>query len=107
MSSGPSISGDLLKWRANREICCTYESCVCGERFLTCMSSVMRRRSDVMESSFALVGFAANSFSTRSREVTLGTSRYQIPRSGLVQFFLCEALHKRKNWIHVGSEQAG
>src|SRR5271166_4393796 len=26
----------------------------CGERFLTCMSSVMRRRSDVMESSFAL-----------------------------------------------------
>ena len=78
------------------------------------MSSVMRRRSDVMESSFALVGFAANSFSTRSqrrlrilplktevesnslrsREVTLGTSRYQIPRSGLVQSGLCRIRHK-------------
>jgi hypothetical protein len=37
---------------------------VCTERFLTCISSVMRRRSDVMGSSFAKKGFAANSFST-------------------------------------------
>ena len=49
-----------------------------------------------MESSFALVGFAANSFSTRSREVTLGTSRYQIPRSGLVQTRSCRIVD------HVG-----
>src|ERR1700730_9975989 len=32
--------------------------------------------------------------SLRSREVTLGTSRYQIPRSGLVQSGLCRIRHK-------------
>ncbi|MCL4794298.1 MAG: hypothetical protein KJZ84_07040, partial [Bryobacteraceae bacterium] len=31
----------------------------------------------------------------------------RIPRSGLVLFLLCAAAHKRKNWIHVGSPQAG
>src|SRR5208283_1130204 len=45
--------------------------------------------------------------SLRSREVTLGTSRYQIPRSGLVQLRLCKSLHKRKNWLFFGDANAG
>ena len=53
ISSGPSISGDLLKWRANRETCCTYAICVFSARFRTCMSSVMRCRRDVIRDSFA------------------------------------------------------
>ena len=31
----------------------------------------------------------------------------ELPRSGLVQLRLCAIAHKRKNWIHVGSQQAG
>jgi hypothetical protein len=30
-----------------------------------------------------------------------------IPRSGLVQFRLCTRVHNRKNWLHIGSPQAG
>ena len=30
-----------------------------------------------------------------------------IPRSDLVQFRLCEDLHKRKNWLHLDSKEAG
>jgi hypothetical protein len=85
----------------------------------------MRRRRGVIESPFAQAGFAANTFYVRWRrrfsflpltlnrthrarsEVTLPTSRYQIPRSGLVQLRLCKDLHKRKNWIHLGCEGAG
>src|ERR1700730_3499037 len=36
--------------------------------------------------------------SLRSREVTLGTSRYQIPRSGLVQCLLCRSRHSRHSF---------
>ena len=44
--SGPNISGDLLKWRANSETCCTYVAWVCNERFITayplsCVDEVM------------------------------------------------------------------
>ena len=31
----------------------------------------------------------------------------ETPRSGLVQFRLCTIAHNRKNWLHVGSVQAG
>ena len=31
----------------------------------------------------------------------------QIPRSGLVQFRLWKYFHSRKNWIHIGCQQAG
>ena len=60
----PSSSGDRLKWRANSETCCTYVAWVCGERLLTCISSVIRRRRDVMNSPLRRPSFAANSFPT-------------------------------------------
>ena len=31
----------------------------------------------------------------------------EVPRSGLVQLRLCTRVHKRKNWLHVGSEKSG
>src|SRR5450631_3500026 len=37
-----------MKWRANRDTCCTYDICVFGARFRTCMSSVMRCRRDAI-----------------------------------------------------------
>ena len=45
--------GDLPKWRANWETCWIYGSRVRGERFLICMSSIMRWRRGVMAGSFA------------------------------------------------------
>ena len=60
----PSSSGDRLKWRANSETCCTYVAWVCGERLLTCISSVIRRRRDVMNPPLRRRSFAAKSFPT-------------------------------------------
>ena len=39
---------DCPKCRANWETCHTYDCCVCGDRFRTCMSSSMRWRKGVM-----------------------------------------------------------
>ena len=33
--------------------------------------------------------------------------RARLPRSGLVQFLLCRALHKRKSWLFAGSDRGG
>jgi hypothetical protein len=43
--------GDLRKWHANCEMYWRYGRCVCGERLRTCMSSIMRWRSAVIDSS--------------------------------------------------------
>src|SRR5690242_3242099 len=42
LHSGPRACGDWWKWRANSETCCTYEAWVWGEKFLTCISPIMR-----------------------------------------------------------------
>src|ERR1700751_289318 len=52
MSGGPRRSGDLPKWQANRTTCATYTRWVFGVRLRICMSSIMRRRSGLIDNSF-------------------------------------------------------
>src|SRR5271157_45795 len=53
ISAGPRMSGDLRKWQANRTTCDTYTRCVFAVRLRICMSSIMRRRSGLIDNSFA------------------------------------------------------
>src|SRR5208283_608355 len=53
ISAGPRCSGDLRKWEANRTTCETYTRCVFGVRLRICMSSIMRRRSGLIDNSSA------------------------------------------------------
>src|ERR1700685_544148 len=53
ISGGPRRSGDLRKWQAKWTTCAIYTRCVFGVRFRICMSSIMRRRSGLMDNSFA------------------------------------------------------
>lgn len=51
ISYGPSKVGDLAKCRANCETWSKSESCVGCERLRTCISSIMRNRSEVIAKS--------------------------------------------------------
>jgi hypothetical protein len=85
------------------------------------MSSVMRRRRGVMEKLLCAGGFMSQTtFPSLRNDAQVATDSGSIempaplesasrciPLCGLVQRRLCKDLHKRRNWIHIGSEQAG
>jgi hypothetical protein len=84
--------------RANWETRCTYDCCVCGDRFRTCMSSSMRWRSGVMaiscERAWSSPGmytehmWGIQSIRTAGKPRSLnldGMLALPLPRSGLVQ----------------------
>ena len=52
ISAGPRSSGDLRKWQANRTTCAIYTRCVFGVRLRICISSIIRRRSGLIDNSF-------------------------------------------------------
>src|SRR3978361_881738 len=51
ISAGPRSSGDLRKWQAKWTTCATYTRCVFGVRLRICISSIIRRRSGLMDHS--------------------------------------------------------
>src|ERR1700676_5369604 len=74
ISGGPRSSGDLRKWQANRTTCAIYTRCVFGVRLRICISSIIRRRSGLMDNSFAKwtaphgAGASSRSLSCQTRQ---------------------------------------